>query len=71
MCCNGYKKAVPQLHVVVSTWSFCVELPVQCLFMGLCADICLTIYGDDTTDAYAHSPTPTDTYLAINNVYAE
>jgi len=24
MCCNGSKKAVPQLHAVASTWSSCV-----------------------------------------------
>ena len=71
MCCNGSKKAVPQLHAVASTWSSCVELPVQRLFMGLCADMGLTIYGGDATDAYAHSPAPNDTYLAINDAYTE
>ena len=71
MCCNGSKKAVPQLHAVASTWSSCVELPVQRLFMGLCADMGLTIYGGDATDAYAHSPAPTDTYLAVDDAYAD
>ena len=71
MCCNGSKKAVPQLHAVASTWSLCVELPVQRLFMGLCADMGLTIYGGNATDAYAHSPAPNDTYLAIDDAYAD
>ena len=41
--------------------------------MGLCADmgLTITIYGGDATDAYAHSPAPSHTYLAINNTYAE
>ena len=71
MCCNDCKKAVPQLHAVASTWSSCVELPVQRLFMGLCADMGLTIYGSDVTDAYAHSPAPNDTYLAVDDAYAD
>ena len=71
MCCNGSKKAVPQLHAVASTWSSYVELLVQCLFMGLCADIGLIIYGSNATDAYAHSPAPNDTYLSVDNAYAE
>ena len=69
MCCNGSKKAVLQLHAVASTWSSCVELPVQRLFMGLCADMELTIYGVNATDAYAYSPAPSDTYLAIDDAY--
>lgn len=63
MCCNGSKKAVPQLHVVSSTLSSCVELPVQNLFFGVCADVGITIYGDDATDAYAHSLAQNVTYL--------
>ena len=55
---------------MASTWSSCVELPVQQLFMGLCADMGLTIYGSNATDAYAHSPAPSHTYLAIDDAYA-
>ena len=71
MCCNGSKKEVPQLHAVASTWSSCVELPVQRLFLGICADAGLTIYCSDATDAYAHSPAPNDTYLQVDDAYAE
>ena len=71
MCCNGSKKAAPQLHAVASTWSSCVELPVQRVFLGIAADLGLTIFGGDATDAYAHSPAPNDTYLAIDDVYAD
>ena len=71
MCCNGSKCATPQLHAVASTWSSCVELPIQRLSLGMCADSGLTIYGGDATDAYAHSPSPINTYLAVDNAYAD
>lgn len=71
MCCNGSKKAVPQLHAVASTWSSFVELPVQRLFLGICEDTGLTIYGGDATDAYAHSLAPNDTYLQVVDAHAE
>ena len=29
------------------------------------------MYGGDATDAYVHSPAPNDTYLSIDNAYAE
>ena len=64
ICCNGSKREAPQLHVVASTWSLCVELPIQRLFLGMCAHCGLTIYGGDATDAYAHSPAPNGTYLS-------
>ena len=55
MCCNGFKKAAPQLHAEASTWLSCVELPIQQIFLGIAADLGLTVYGSDATDAYAHS----------------
>ena len=71
MCCNGLKKAVPQLHAVASTWSTCVKLPVQPLFLRICANAGLKIYDSDATDAYAHYPAPNDTYLQMDDAYAE
>ena len=71
ICCNGSKQAAPQLHVVASTWSLCVELPIQQLFLGICAQSGLTIYGGDVTDAYAHSPALNNTYLAVDDAYKE
>ena len=71
MYCNGSKKAALQLHVVASTWSSCVELPVQRVFLGIEADLGLTVFDGDATDAYAHSPAPSDTYLAIDDAYAD
>ena len=71
ICCNGSKKAVPQLHVVASTWSSCVELPIQRLFLGICSNSGLTIYGGDATDTYVHSPAPNNTYLQVDNVHTK
>ena len=71
MCCNGLKKAVPQLHAVASTWSLCVKLHVQRLFLGICDNAGLTIYGRDATDAYVHSPASNDIYLQVDDTYAE
>ena len=70
MCCNGSKKSAPQLNAVASTWSSSVSLPIQRLFLGMCADLGLVIYVGDCTDAYAHSPAPRDTFLSINKAYA-
>ena len=66
-----FKKTAPQLHAVASTWSSCVELPVQRMFMGIAAHTGLTIYSSDAMDAYAHSPAPNDTFLAVDDAYAE
>ena len=71
MCCNGSKASAPQLHAVPSTWLSCVSLPIQRLFLGICADLGLVIYGGDATDAYARSPAPNDTYLTIDDAYAD
>ena len=46
-------------------------MPVQRLFLGIAADLGLTIFGGDATDAYAHSPAPSETYLAIDDAYAD
>lgn len=48
-----------------------MEIPVQRLFHGIAADLGLTIVGGDSTDAYTHSPTPSETYLAINDAYSD
>ena len=71
MCCNGSKKAAPQLHAVASTWSSCVELPVQRMFMAIAAHLNLPIYGADCIDAYAHADAPSDTYLTIDEAYSD
>ena len=41
------------------------------IFLGIAADLGLTVFKVDTTYAYAHSQFPNDTYLAIDDVYAD
>ena len=65
MCCNDSK------NTVASTWSSCVELSVQYLFLEICANAGLTIYRGDATDAYGHYPAPNNTYLQVDNAYTE
>ena len=71
MCCNGSKKAAPQLHAVASTWSSCVELPVQRMFLAITADLNLPVFGADCIDAYAHAVAPSGTYLTIDEAYSD
>ena len=57
---------------MVSTWSSCVELPIQRLFLGIATSKSLKLYGGDAKDTYAHSPaSETSTYLSIDNQYAD
>ena len=39
--------------------------------MGIASHAGLTVYGGDATDAFAHSPAPNDTFLAVDDAYAE
>ena len=39
--------------------------------MGICADLGLTVFGGDATDAYTRYPAPNNTYLAVDDAYAE
>ena len=72
MCCNGSKKAAPTLHVVASTWSSCLELPIQRMFLGISAALNMTIYGGDVLDAYTHANSgDIPTYLAVDEPYEE
>ena len=65
-CCNGLKNAAPQFHAMTSTWSSCVELSIQSLYLSLCASQCLVLYGSDSCDAYARSLRPVTT-LQLKN----
>ena len=71
MCCNRSKNAAPQLHAVASTWSLCVEVPVQQIFLGIAADLGNNIYSGDATDAYTHDPAPNYTYLTVDDAYMD
>ena len=39
--------------------------------LGNAADLGLTVFGGDATDTYAHSSASSDTYLAIDDAYAD
>jgi hypothetical protein len=70
-CCDGSPHAAPMLHGVASTYSSCMEQPVQWLFFALAAQMGYKVYGGDATDAFAYSPLPKmPTYVAINDAYA-
>jgi hypothetical protein len=71
-CCDGSPRAAPVLHGIASTYSSCVEQPVQRMFFALAAQMNYKVYGADATDAYAHSPPPeTPTFVSIDDAYAE
>ena len=71
-CCDGSPRAAPVLHGIASTYSSCVEQPIQRLFFALSAHLGYGVYGGDATDAYAHSPPPeVPTYVAIDEAYAD
>ena len=54
-CCDGSKRAAPGLHAVASTWSSCVEMPIQRLFPAIAASEGCTVCGADAMDAHAHA----------------
>ena len=71
-CCDGSPRSAPVLHGIASTYSSCVDQPVQRLFVALSAHLGFPIYGGDAKDAYAHSPPPENpTYVSIDDAYAE
>ena len=71
-CCDGSPKSAPVLHGIASTYSSCVEQPVQRLFFALAAQLGHKVYGGDAQDAYAHSPPPeTPTFVTIDDAYAD
>ena len=71
-CCNGLKFTAPLLYAMVSTWSLCVELPIQCLSIALATQKGVCMYGGDARNAYAHAPAPEMiTDLTIDDAYFE
>ena len=60
------------LHALASTYSSCVEHPIQRLFFAIAAELNLRIYGGDAKDAYAHSPGPeVPTFVSIDDQYSD
>ena len=70
--CDGSERAAPKLRQMDLTWSSCVKLPIQKLFLGIAASKSLKLYGGDAKDAYAHAhPSETPGYLSIDNQHAD
>jgi len=60
------------LHDIASTYSSCVEQPVQQLFFALAVRENNRVYGGDAQDACAHSPPPeTPTFVSIDDEHAD
>jgi len=67
-CCDGSARTAPGLHGIASTYSSCVDQPVQRLFFALTAALTYKAYGGDAQDAYAHSADqPSNGALPIQN----
>ena len=56
LCCNESKRAAPVLHAIASTWSSCVKMLIQQLFLALCPAEGHKIHGADVQDAHTHMP---------------
>ena len=71
-CCDRSPRAAPILHGLISTYSSCVEQPIQRMFFSLAASLGYNVYGGDALDAFAHSPPPVvPTYVSIDDAYAD
>jgi len=71
-CCDGSPQSAPLLNGIASTYSSCVEQPVQQFYFALAARENYRVYGGDAQDAYAHSPPPeTPTFISIGDAYAD
>ena len=45
-------------------------VPIQRLFLEMCVDLDLVIYGEDAIDSYPHLVATNNKSLAIDNAYA-
>jgi hypothetical protein len=70
-CCDGSKRAAPQLQNAERTFASCVAQPGFRTFTSLAATLGMLVWFLDATNAYANSPGPqTPTYVYINTNYA-
>jgi hypothetical protein len=71
MCCDGSKRAAPELRFA-QTYASCIDQPCMRLFFVLSAVMGFVVVGADYTNAYADSPSPTQaTYARIDDAYAD
>jgi Reverse transcriptase (RNA-dependent DNA polymerase)/GAG-pre-integrase domain len=70
-CCDGSKRAAPQLQIAANTYSSCAEQPTTRMFWALAAAEGMTVHFCDATNAYENSPGPKyPTYVRIDDAYA-
>jgi Reverse transcriptase (RNA-dependent DNA polymerase) len=70
-CCDGSKRAAPQLQNAERTFASCVAQPGFRAFTSLAASLDMRVWFLDATNAYANSPGPqTPTYVYIDANYA-
>jgi hypothetical protein len=70
-CCNGSPRAAPNLKWE-QTYASCIDQPSMRIFYALSAALGMTVMMGDVTNAYAHSPPPSQpTYVRIDDQYAE
>jgi Reverse transcriptase (RNA-dependent DNA polymerase)/GAG-pre-integrase domain len=70
-CCDGSKRAAPQLQNAECTHASCVAQPGLRLFLSLASSLGMIVYFLDATNAYANSPAPkTPTFVYIDANYA-
>jgi len=58
LCCDGSRRAAPEVRSTTNTCALCLEHPAFRLFIALCPADNLTICGGDAKDAFAHWPRP-------------
>jgi Reverse transcriptase (RNA-dependent DNA polymerase) len=70
-CCDGSKRAAPQLQNAERTFASCIAQPGFRAFTSLAASNGMLVWFLDATNAYANSPGPqTPTYVYIDANYA-
>jgi hypothetical protein len=71
MCCDGSKRAAPELRFA-QTYPWCIDQPCRRLFFTLSATMGLVVMGADCINAYANYPSSTRaTYVRIDDAYAD
>jgi hypothetical protein len=71
MCCDGSKRAAPELRFA-QTYASCIDQPCMRLFFALSAAMGFVVMGADCTNPYTNSPSPTQaTYVRIDEAYAD
>ncbi len=71
-CCDGSKRAAPELHNTAQTYSSCVEQPAMKMFFALATALDMAIISADATNAYANSPPPeVPTFVWVDDPYID